>query len=403
MWRARSPPSCWATTRDRSCHPSIRRSGRARRRRVSPTFRLLVSTRTGTSSTRCKDPSRRERMPFRHCRRSVLARARQGKTVRFEVTSGSGRYRGIAEPIAGSRDVAVVISPLRDVEATLTRLYWIEGIATGDALDPCRCVGAVAHAGRAASARPHRRHRRCRGVGRRRPSCRYQRRLRSRALGPRVERRVRRAGRIRTDAALRSSPMRRTSSERLSRRFVAMPNFFAPGRYRRGRDSPRHGAHRARGGPYGGPRRQPPVFGATRRRPSAELADVDLTALAADAVADARAVEPDRPITLVARAPVHVMGDETTLATGAREPPVERSRSTPHLQRRSRCGSALTAESARLEVVDDGRRPRASARDRVFDRFWRGSDRHRTSQERQWPRPRDRRRGCRMPMAGRRR
>ena len=50
--------------------------------------------------------------------------------VRFDVSSKSGSFRGLVEPIPGSRDVAVVLVPLRDVDATMTRLYWIEGIAT---------------------------------------------------------------------------------------------------------------------------------------------------------------------------------------------------------------------------------------------------------------------------------
>ena len=43
------------------------------------------------------------------------------------------------------------------------------------------------------------------------------------------------------------------------------------------------------------------------------LAPVDLSVLAADAVADARAVEPARPIELVAPAPATVVGDEPLL------------------------------------------------------------------------------------------
>jgi len=67
---------------------------------------------------------------FRLLPRDALNRARSGKTVRFDVTSPSGNYRAIARPITGTHDVAVVITPLREVEATMTRLYWIEGIAT---------------------------------------------------------------------------------------------------------------------------------------------------------------------------------------------------------------------------------------------------------------------------------
>ena len=62
--------------------------------------------------------------------RGPLSQARRGATVRFTVASQSGNYRAIAAPISGSSDVAVVISPLHGVDATLTRLYGIEGIAT---------------------------------------------------------------------------------------------------------------------------------------------------------------------------------------------------------------------------------------------------------------------------------
>ena len=42
-----------------------------------------------------------------------------------------------------------------------------------------------------------------------------------------------------------------------------------------------------------------------------QLAELDLTTIAADAVNDLLAVEPDRPVTLVAPAPVPIIGDET--------------------------------------------------------------------------------------------
>ena len=133
---------------------------------------------------------------------SVLTRARQGKTVRFAVTSGSGRYRGIAEPIVGSRDIAVVIAPLRDIEATLTRLYWIEGIATAMLLTLAGVLAAwlmrvglrpIVHLADTADAVAS-------GDVERRAdiSGGYE----VARLGPRAERRVRRAGRIRTDTAL---------------------------------------------------------------------------------------------------------------------------------------------------------------------------------------------------------
>ena len=46
------------------------------------------------------------------------------------------------------------------------------------------------------------------------------------------------------------------------------------------------------------------------RRPL-QLENLDLTTIAADAVNDFRAVEPDRPASLVAPVPVPIVGDET--------------------------------------------------------------------------------------------
>ena len=106
-----------------------------------------------------------------------------------------------------------------------------------------------------------------------------------------------------------------------------------------------------------------------------ELVDVDLSALAGDAVDDARAVEPERPVTLVAPRPVRVVGDETALrqvlanlVTNARE---HTSSSTAVEVR-----VASTPTGARIDVVDDGAGLDANARERAFDRFWRGAGAH---------------------------
>ena len=104
-----------------------------------------------------------------------------------------------------------------------------------------------------------------------------------------------------------------------------------------------------------------------------ELADVDLTVLAADAVNDARAVEPDRPIRLTVRDPVYVVGDETTLRQVLANLLANALQHTPP-------GTAVevsvSADSttARIDVVDDGPGIEPSSRVRVFDRFWRGKD-----------------------------
>ena len=311
---------------------------------------------------------------------SVLTRARQGKTVRFAVTSGSGRYRGIAEPIVGSRDIAVVIAPLRDIEATLTRLYWIEGIATAMLLTLAGVLAAwlmrvglrpIVHLADTADA----------------------------VASGDVERRVDISGGYevaRLGRALNAAFDARAASEQTLRSFIS----DASHELRTPLTSIRGYAELLRAGALSGKEESARAIArieheATRMgglvdsllslarldegRPLT-LADVDLTALAVDAVHDARAVEPDRPITLVARAPVHVMGDETTLRQVlANLLSNARAHTPPATSVEVRVG--LTAESARLEVIDDGRGLEPGARDRVFDRFWRGSDRHRTSQD----------------------
>jgi two-component system OmpR family sensor kinase len=100
-----------------------------------------------------------------------------------------------------------------------------------------------------------------------------------------------------------------------------------------------------------------------------EAAPVALDRLVDDAVRDARAVEPDRPISLVAE-PVTVMGDDHrlrqivgNLLTNARlhTPP-----GTPvHVSVRA------TGDRVRLEVADDGPGLEPDVAARVFERFFR--------------------------------
>jgi two-component system OmpR family sensor kinase len=108
------------------------------------------------------------------------------------------------------------------------------------------------------------------------------------------------------------------------------------------------------------------------RRPL-QLADLDLAAIAADAVHDAQAVEPDRPIELVAPNPVPLLGDETgirqvfaNLLTNARM----------HTPPATRVEVRVTASGgdARIDVVDDGAGLDVADGERVFDRFWRGAN-----------------------------
>jgi two-component system, OmpR family, sensor kinase len=101
-----------------------------------------------------------------------------------------------------------------------------------------------------------------------------------------------------------------------------------------------------------------------------DLAEVDLTVLAADAVQDAAVVHPDRQVVLDAPGPVHVRGDEARLrqvvgnllANACQHTPV----TTPvRVRVRAHDGSAV------LEVADEGPGMDAQTAARVFERFYR--------------------------------
>ena len=101
-----------------------------------------------------------------------------------------------------------------------------------------------------------------------------------------------------------------------------------------------------------------------------EREEVDLVALASDAVDDARAVSPDRPITFETNGPVTVTGDEArlrqvtaNLLANARVHTPEGTR--VHVRVRS------TQEGAQLEVADEGPGLEADEAARAFERFYR--------------------------------
>jgi two-component system OmpR family sensor kinase len=101
-----------------------------------------------------------------------------------------------------------------------------------------------------------------------------------------------------------------------------------------------------------------------------ERREVDLAAIASDAVADARAVEPSRPIAFHAEEGVMVLGDEPrlrqvagNLLTNAR---VHTPAGTP-----VRVTVTSSEGSAVLEVADDGPGMPEDVRERVFERFYR--------------------------------
>ncbi len=98
---------------------------------------------------------------------------------------------------------------------------------------------------------------------------------------------------------------------------------------------------------------------------------VDLRRVAADAVDDARAVEPGRPIELVAPAPVYVTGDPDGLGQVLHNLVRNALSHTPP-------GTPVTVESAgtpttgSIRVTDQGPGIAAGVARRVFDRFYRG-------------------------------
>jgi len=106
-----------------------------------------------------------------------------------------------------------------------------------------------------------------------------------------------------------------------------------------------------------------------------ERAPVDLGRLAADAVADARAVAPDRAIEFTVtgvepQAPVVVLGDELRLRQVAANLLSNALTHTPP-GAAVRVSVAAVGDLARLEVADDGPGLPPEVADRVFERFYR--------------------------------
>jgi putative drug exporter of the RND superfamily len=103
-----------------------------------------------------------------------------------------------------------------------------------------------------------------------------------------------------------------------------------------------------------------------------ECAPVDLAVLAADAVADARAVEPGRPVTLERDGPVVVRGDADRLRQVLANLVANvRQHTPPATPMRVRACLADQGRTAVLEVGDGGPGLTGEQRERVFERFWR--------------------------------
>jgi two-component system OmpR family sensor kinase len=101
-----------------------------------------------------------------------------------------------------------------------------------------------------------------------------------------------------------------------------------------------------------------------------ERAAVDLAALAAQAVADAQVVEPDRPLTFEASGEIVVNGDAARLRQVVDNLLANVRTHTPP-RTRARVSVSSDAETAILEIGDEGPGLEPDQRERVFERFYR--------------------------------
>ncbi|GAA2594308.1 HAMP domain-containing sensor histidine kinase [Actinomadura fulvescens] len=104
-----------------------------------------------------------------------------------------------------------------------------------------------------------------------------------------------------------------------------------------------------------------------------EREPVDLAVLAADAVADAAAVEPDRPLSLEADGPVTVLGDAERLRQVVGNLLVNVRRHTP-AGAPATVRAGVTGDRAFIEVADTGPGLTAEQCTKVFERFYRGDE-----------------------------
>ena len=101
-----------------------------------------------------------------------------------------------------------------------------------------------------------------------------------------------------------------------------------------------------------------------------ERADVDLAVLAGDAVHDARAVQPERPVDLDVPGPVHVRGDEARLRQVLANLVANALRHTPP-DARVRVRVVRAGGEAVVEVADEGPGMAPEVAERAFERFYR--------------------------------
>ncbi len=303
-----------------------------------------------------------------------------GRREPFTTSSAAGdggRFRTVVSPLTNGGALVVAV-PLRDVTQTLRRLVAIEALATIAVL---AAVGAVSASVVRAGLRPLEDIEATAGA------------IAAGDMGRRVERAEPRTEVGRLGLSLNAMlghieaafEARQASEDRL-RRFVA----DASHELRTPLTSIRGYAELFRRGAASGPE---DVADAMRRieeestrmgllvddllllarldqgRPL-ERRPVDLARLASDAVADARAVEPDRPIVFEQAQPTVVQGDEARLRQVAGNLLANVRQHTPpgtpvRVQVRADTSSAV------LEVADEGPGLPADQAERIFERFYR--------------------------------
>jgi two-component system OmpR family sensor kinase len=301
---------------------------------------------------------------------SVLQSARDGESSVSDATIAGVPYRVVTEPIEGTSDVAVILAPLGDVDATVARLRWLEigvGIsllvaATGVGLWLVR-VGLHPLADMAATA--------------------------DAIAGGDIDRRVevRGGGEVEHLAnALNKAFDARQASEDKLRRFVtdASHELRTPLTSIRGySELLRRGAL---ADPEQGTRAVARIEDEAVRmgglvddllllarldqgRPLT-LSPVDVSVVASDAVSDARAVDPDRIVSLAAEPEVIVEGDDARLRQVVTNLLANTRDHTP-------AGTAVAVTvsaaggAAVVTVTDDGPGLPDGEAAKVFDRFWR--------------------------------
>jgi two-component system OmpR family sensor kinase len=301
---------------------------------------------------------------------SLLQPARAGRTNWSEDTIAGVRYRTVVEPIENSSDVAVILAPLGDVDATLDRLHWLEvgvGVSllvaaagvglwlVGLGLKPLSDMAATADA----------------------------------IAGGELDRRVPVRGGREVEHlanALNNAFDARQASEDKLRRFVtdASHELRTPLTSIRGySELLRRGAL---ADPAQGARAVARIEDEAARmgvlvddllllarldqgRPL-EREPVDLTVIASDAVSDAHAVDPDRSVVLRSNGPVMVEGDNARLRQVLANLLANTREHTPTATRVEVAVSSSNGEGL-IEVTDDGPGLTDDEAAKVFDRFWR--------------------------------